>query len=98
MVDDREIARRVLDVQVRARDYTMSEVPGYGEWSARKLAGGESEALIANLDARSMWLLPEELTAVTENDFEEMLSDLKAEVANLERRHATWRDPITTLG
>jgi hypothetical protein len=53
------------------------------------LAGGESEALIANLDARSMWLLPEELTAVTESDFEEMLSDLKAEVANLERRHAT---------
>jgi hypothetical protein len=33
-----------------------------------------------------MWLLPEELTAVTESDFEEMLSDLKAEVANLERR------------
>jgi hypothetical protein len=53
------------------------------------LAEGESEALIANLDARSMRLLPEELAAVTESDFEEMLSDLKAEVANLERRHAT---------
>jgi hypothetical protein len=41
------------------------------------------------MDARSMWLLPEELTTVTESDFEEMLSDLKAEVAKLERRHAT---------
>jgi hypothetical protein len=89
VVDDREIVRRALDAQARAKDYAMSEVPGYSEWSARKLAGGESEALIANLDARSMWLLPEELTAVTESDFEEMLSDLKAEVAKLERRHAT---------
>jgi hypothetical protein len=34
---------------------------------------GESDAL-ANLDARSTWLLPEELAAVTESDFE-MLSD-----------------------
>jgi hypothetical protein len=89
MVDDREIVRRALDAQARSKDYAMSDVPGYSEWSARKLAGGESEALIANLDARSMRLLPEELTAVTETDFEEMLSDLKAEVAKLERRHAT---------
>jgi hypothetical protein len=64
-------------------------VLGYSEWSNRKLAEGESEALVANLDARSMWLLPEELTAVTESDFEEMLSDLKAAIAKLERRHAT---------
>jgi hypothetical protein len=37
-----------------------------------------------------MWLLPEELTTVTESDFEEMLSDLKAAIAKLERRHTTW--------
>jgi hypothetical protein len=89
VVDDREIVRRVLDEQVRAKDYAMCEVPGYGEWSNRKLAEGESEALIANLDARSMWLLPEELTAVAESGFEEMLSDLKAAVAKLGRRYAT---------
>lgn len=89
MVDDREIARRTPDEQTRAKNYAISELPGYSEWSVRKLAGGESEALIANLDARCMWLLPEELTAITECDFEEMLSDLKAEVANLARRYAT---------
>jgi hypothetical protein len=33
MVDDREIARRVLDNQVRAKDYAMGEVPSYSEWS-----------------------------------------------------------------
>jgi hypothetical protein len=71
MVDDREIARRVLDNQVRAKDYAMGEVPSYSEWSNRKLVEGESEALIANLDARSMWLLPEEFAAVTEGDFED---------------------------
>ena len=86
MTDDREIARRALDLQARARDYAMSEVPGYDEWSARKLAGGESEAFIANLDARSMWLLPENLTTVSESVFEELLSDLKEEVAKVERR------------
>jgi hypothetical protein len=90
VVDDREIARRVLDAQVRAKDYAMCEVPGYSEWSNRKLAEGESEALVANLDAHSMWLLPEELTTVTESDFEVMLSDLKAAIAKLERRHTTW--------
>lgn len=68
----------------------MCEVPGYSEWSNRKLVEGESEALVANLDAHSMWLLPEELTTVTESDFEEMLSDLKAAIAKLERRHTTW--------
>jgi hypothetical protein len=93
MVDDRAIARRALDVQVPARDYSMSQVPGYSEWSVRKLAEGESEAFIANLDARSMWLLPEELTAITESIFEEMLSDLKAEVAKVERSLIMRRHP-----
>lgn len=88
MVDDRELVRQALDGQARAKNYTMSELPGYSEWSVRKLAAGESEALVANLDARCMWLLPEELTTITERDFEEMLSDLKAEVAKLERRYA----------
>ena len=70
----------------------MCEVPAYSGWSNRKLAEGESEAFIANLDARGMWLLPEELNAVTESVFEEMLSDLKTEVAKLKRRYATPRD------
>ena len=66
----------------------MCEVPGYSGWSKRKLAEGESEAFIANLDARGMWLLPEELGTVSESVFEELLSDLKEEIAKLERRYA----------
>ena len=55
-------------------------------------AEGESEAFIANLDARGMWLLPEELATVTESVFEELLSDLKEEIAKLQQRHAPSRD------
>jgi hypothetical protein len=54
VVDDREIARRVLDEQARARNYPMCEVTASIGWSKRKLAEGESEAFIANLDARGM--------------------------------------------
>jgi hypothetical protein len=75
--DDRDIARRALDWQTRARDYALISIPAYREWSKRKLDEGESSALIANLDATRMWLLPEELADVSESLFEEMLADLK---------------------
>ncbi len=85
MADDREIARRALDFQARAKDYAMSQIPGYSEWSDRKMAEGE-EAFIFNLDAQSMWLLPEDLVTITEADFEEMLQELKEACADLERK------------
>jgi hypothetical protein len=78
MTDDRELARRALDVQARGKDYPLTSIPGYMAWSERKLEEGESDALIAHLDATSMWLLPEEVAKVTEGEFEEMLADLKA--------------------
>ena len=77
MPDDQEIARRALDFQARARDYALGSIPAYQEWSKRKLNEGESPALIANLDARAMWLLPEQVAGVSEADFEELLADLK---------------------
>ena len=52
--DDREIARRALDLQARARVYAMSQIPGYSEWAERKLAEGESEVFILNLDGLGM--------------------------------------------
>lgn len=77
MPDDREIARRALDYQARAKDYPLMTIPGYMDWSKRKLDEGVSPALIANLDARGMVLLPEEIADVRESDFEELLADLK---------------------
>jgi len=77
---DREIARRALDYQARVRDYPLMKVPGYMTWSKRKLDEGESEALIAHLDATSMGLLPEELEEVTEAVFEEFLQELKSSI------------------
>jgi hypothetical protein len=79
MPDDRDTARRALDMQGRARDVRMMELPCYMVWSKRKMAEGESEALIAHLDATSMWLLPEDAAKITEHDFEDLLDDLKAE-------------------
>ena len=80
MVTDREIADRVKNLQENARDFGLMEIPGYDTWSERKLADGESEALIANLDARSMWLLPGEVANIRDADFDELLDDLKAQL------------------
>ena len=81
MSDDKEIARQALDFQARARDYGLMSIPGYMVWSKRVLEREPGlAALIAHLDATSMTLLPEELSTVTEQDFEELLEDLKREI------------------
>jgi hypothetical protein len=80
MSDDREIVGRSLDFQARARDIRMMDLPGYMTWSSRKLAEGESEALIAHLDATSFCSVPEEAAKMTDKDYDEMLADLKAEM------------------
>jgi hypothetical protein len=77
LTDDRELARRALDLQTRGRDYRLNKLPGYMEWSNRKIDEGVSEALIAHLDATSMWLLPEEVAQKTEADYETLLQDLR---------------------
>jgi len=82
MLEDREIARRSLDFQRRARDFCMTDLPGYVEWSQGKLTEGESSAHIAHLDATSAWLLPEEAEKMTEKDYDEMLRDLKVGLEN----------------
>jgi hypothetical protein len=79
MQDDHEIARRTIDFQARARDYRLLDIPAYKKWSERKLSEGESNALIAHLDATSMCILPEEINQVTEDIFEEMLEELRNE-------------------
>lgn len=76
-MDDQERVRRALLLEKEGRDYRMMDVPGYTAWSERKIREGESGALIAHLDATSMWLTPDGLSAVSEAEFEEMLEDLK---------------------
>ena len=82
--NDEEIARRSLDVQKRARDYSLMEIPGYMKWSEAKIAEGGNEAFLANLEAQSMWLLPEDLETVTTDIFDEMLEDVKMETGGLD--------------
>jgi hypothetical protein len=59
------------------RDYRLVDLPGYTAWSRRKLAAGESEALIAHLDASCACLSPAELATLDEGLFEELLADLR---------------------
>jgi hypothetical protein len=80
MAIDREIAERVNDLQKHARDFGYVEIPAYKAWSERKVREGESEALIANLDARSMWLMPSEVANIGAELFEEDLNDLKTQL------------------
>lgn len=77
MATDQEIAIRVLNLQERARDYALVDIPGYRRWSENKLNEGVLATLIANLDGRSMYLLPEEINAVSDAEFDELLSDLQ---------------------
>jgi hypothetical protein len=77
MASDREIAAQVADMQARGRDYALVNVPGYSEWSEQKLEEDVPPALIAHLDAMSMFLLPEELDEDHLAEFEELLSDLR---------------------
>jgi len=80
MPTDEEIARRALDLQARARDIPLGQIPGYMEWSNQRLKEGESAAFIAHLDATCMWLVPEEIDSVSTEDFDEMLAELKDEL------------------
>lgn len=82
MASDEEIARRSLDMQRRATDVPLTKIPAYEDWSDQKLAAGVCPSLIANLDARSMWLLPEDVATVTTEVFDELLDDLKAEIGD----------------
>lgn len=79
-MDDREIAQRAVDFQMRAKDFRLLDIPAYKTWSERKLKEGVSDALIAHLDATSMDLLPEEVAKVDEAIFDDLLAELEADL------------------
>ncbi len=58
----------------------MMDLPGYMEWSERKLAEGESPSYIAHSDATGVWLLPEDAAKMTAKDYDELLAELKADL------------------
>lgn len=76
MATDKEIALRVEHLQNSGRDVPLMQLPGYVEWSERKLNEGVSPALIAHLDGLAMFLLPEDEQSVGIEEYEELLQDL----------------------
>src|SRR5471030_605101 len=79
MTDDREVARRALVWGKRARNFRMSELPGYDDWRRKKVADGEPDENLERVDESCMLLLPEEASKVIEDAFEELLADARAE-------------------
>ena len=79
MTDDREIARRALDWGKRARNFRVVDLPGYDDWRRKKVAEGEPAENLERVDESCIFLLPEEASKVTEDDFEEFLADARAE-------------------
>ena len=71
MANDKEFAVRSLDRQARARDYVLVKFPSYKAWSDRKAWEGLCQET-------AMWRLPEEILAILDGGFEELLADLKA--------------------
>ncbi|WP_153233252.1 hypothetical protein [Glaciimonas soli] len=49
-------------------------------WSERQPSEGASEALIAHLDATSMWLLPKEIDTIGVAEFEELFTGVKIQM------------------
>jgi hypothetical protein len=61
-------------------DIRIVDIPGYLEWSNKKIESRGSPDIIANLDSNCMWLSPEEINEVTEEDFEEMYQKIAEEI------------------
>lgn len=79
MPSDKDISRKATEDHEPIRKYRLVDIPGYMEWSERKLDEGGNEALIAHLDATSMFLPPADLGDVSTDVFDEMFMELKAE-------------------
>jgi hypothetical protein len=55
----------------------LVSVPGYMEWSERKLGEGESPVLIASMDAQSIAMRPEEVADMDESYFDGILEGMR---------------------
>lgn len=61
-------------------DVRIVDIPGYMEWSNKKIEADGSPDIIANLDSNCMWLSPDAIYEVTEDDFEEMYQEIVEEI------------------
>ncbi|MCW3110297.1 MAG: hypothetical protein JWQ09_4803 [Segetibacter sp.] len=77
---DRDIAKKVHDMQAKGKDYALVGLPGFLEWSNKKSSSGGNEAAIDHMLAMSMFLLPEEILSVSEDDFNEIYYDIISEL------------------
>lgn len=77
---DRDIAKKVHDMQAKGKDYALIALPGFLAWSNKKSSTGGNEAAIDHMLAMSMFLLPEEISLVSEDDFNEIYNGIVSEL------------------
>ena len=65
------------DFDHKYKPVKISHLPGYSEWSQKKLDSGVLPDTIAYLDSLQTWLRPEDISKVTEEDFEEYLEEVE---------------------
>jgi len=61
-------------------DVRLVDIPGYVEWSNKKLESGGSADVIANLDSICMWLAPEEVGSIPPSEFDEIYQEVLEEI------------------
>ena len=80
MADDQEIARKAERIRNEGKDYAMGKIPGFMEWCEKKSSAGCAEAVLDHMLGMSMFLLPEDLAEINENDFEEIYEDILSDI------------------
>jgi hypothetical protein len=76
MKDVKEIAKHALEMRTKGKDYSLPQIPGFKEWAEKKSLAGGSEDAIDSMFSLSMYLLPEDLAEVTDDDFEEVYEEI----------------------
>ena len=76
MIDDREIVAQNLDLKARGKDYALTELPSFLQWCNEKSIRGGNESAIDHMFAMSMYLLPEEVSVISNTDFDELYENI----------------------
>ena len=74
---DAELVQSMYYRQANEKKYSYFDLPGYSDWSTRKLNEGVGPEILGHLEAFTLIMLPEEAAAANDAYFDEALDDLR---------------------
>ena len=80
MIDEKEIAKRVIEMRTNGKDYGLVELPGFKIWCNNKSSAGANEDAIDSMLSMSMFLLPGEIVSINEKDYNEIYEEIVEEL------------------